>query len=161
MSAKIIEPEMQKLQDLLYGFLGDGVLTEDEKKQFQEMYLRIAQEAQEYMELINQTGIGVGDTINDANSLKGAVKGITEETGGLIAGQFGGFRLTQLETNKILRVNHAKQLAQTSKQIEVQIDIKNNTKRTADNTEHLKSIDATLTEIKTGNTDNSGAANGI
>lgn len=161
MSAKIIEPEMQKLQDLLYGFLGDGVLTEEEKQQFQEMYLRIAQEAQEYLDLINQTGIGVGDTINEANSLKGAVKGITAEQADLLSGQFGGLRLTQLTTNKILRVNHAEQLEQTSKLIEVQVNIEKNTKRTADNTERLKSIDETLTEINKGKTDNSGAANGI
>ncbi len=34
---------------------------------------------------------GAGD-----NSLKGAIKGITEETAGLLAGQFGGLRITAL-----------------------------------------------------------------
>lgn len=161
MSAKIIEPEMQKLQDLLYGFLGDGVLTADEKQQFQEMYLRIAKEAQEYMDLINQTGIGIGDTLNDANSLKGAVKGITSEQANLLSGQFGGFRLTQLITNKLLRQNNASQLEVLSKQAEVQIKIEKNTRRTADNTDKLNSIDETLKDIKKGTTDNSSKANGI
>ena len=41
MSAKVIEPQIQKLQDELANMLGDGVLTEDEKKQFQEMYMKI------------------------------------------------------------------------------------------------------------------------
>ncbi|CAM1341726.1 hypothetical protein [Tenacibaculum aestuarii] len=160
MSAKVIEPEMQKLQDLLYDFLGDGVLTEDEKQQFQEMYMRIAEEAQEYLNLINSTGIGIGDTINEANSLKGAVKGITAEQADLLAGQFGGLRLTQLETNTILKVNHAAQLEVLSRQAGIQIDIEKNTRRTADNTEKLKSIDTTLKEIKDG--DNTSArAHGI
>ncbi len=160
MSAKVIEPEMQKLQDLLYDFLGDGVLTEDEKQQFQEMYMRIAEEAQEYLNLINETGIGIGDTVGDANSLKGAVKGITTEQADLLAGQFGGLRLTQLETNTILKVNHAAQLEVLSRQVGVQIDIEKNTRRTADNTEKLKSIDTTLKEIKDG--DNTSArAHGI
>lgn len=160
MSAKAIEPEMQKLQDLLYGFLGDGVLTEDEKQQFQEMYIRIAEEAREYLNLINQTGIGIGNTINDANSLKGAYKSASQESIDLLAGQTGGLRLTQLETNTILKVNHAAQLEVLSRQAGIQIDIEKNTRRTADNTEKLKSIDTTLKEIKEG--DNTSArAHGI
>lgn len=95
------------------------------------------------------------------NSLKGAVKGMTETQADLLAGQFGGLRLTQLTTNKILKGNHAEQLERVSKQIEIQQDIEKNTRRTADNTEKLKSIDKTLTEIKENCNDKTGKANGI
>ena len=73
MSAKVIEPQIQKLQDELAGFPGDGVLTEDEK-QFQEMYMKIASEASQYLDLINQTGLNIGGTLGSANSLQGAYK---------------------------------------------------------------------------------------
>lgn len=158
MSSKIIEPEMQKLQDQLYSFLGDGILTADEKQQFQDMYLRIAEEANAYLDLINQAGINVGTTATDANSLAGAVKGITADQADLLAGQFGGLRLTQLETNQILRANFSAQLADTGKQVALQIDIEKNTRRTADNTEYLKGIDQTLKDIQT---DKASKANGI
>ena len=162
MSAKILEPQMQELQDLLYNFLGDDILTADEKKQFQEMYLRIAKEASDYVDLINQTGIGIGTDVNTANSLKGAIKGITAEQADLLSGQFGGLRLTQLGTNVILKREFKNQLEQISKSVSVQLDIEKNTRRTADNTDKLGSIDTSLKDIKESiKPDNTGKANGI
>lgn len=148
MSAKILEPQMQKLQDLLYGFLGDDILTADEKKQFQEMYLKIAKEAREYMDLINQTGIGIGNEINTSNSLKGAVQGITATQADLLSGQFGGMRLAQLDNVRINKAGFAGMLEQTSKQVEIMIKVEQNTRRTAENTDKLNTIDETLIAIK-------------
>ncbi|MFJ1426965.1 hypothetical protein ACILFS_11725 [Capnocytophaga canimorsus] len=72
------------------------------------------------------------------NSLKGAVRGITEQQADLLAGQFGGLRLAQLETNKINKQGFAETMAQTSKMIGIQLEIQYNTRRTADNTDSMK-----------------------
>lgn len=140
MSAKILEPEMQKLQDLLFEMMGDGVLTDEERKQWQEIYLKVAKDAQEYLDLMNQAGINMSGSLNRSNSLKGAIEGMTAEQADLLAGQFGGLRLTQLETNNILKNGAAQQLQQTSRMIEILGAIENNTKRTANNTEILSEL---------------------
>lgn len=162
LSAKIIEPEMQKLQDLLYGFLGDGILTEDEKKAFQDMYIRIAEQANEYLDLINQAGIDIGGTsANTANNLEGAVKGITAQQADLLAGQFGGLRLTQLQTNVLLERIELNQGAKMSQSVQLQKQIEFNTRRTADNTDRIPEMATTLKDIKDSLTDKSGRANGL
>ncbi|HCZ8394629.1 hypothetical protein [Elizabethkingia anophelis] len=147
MSAKVIEPQIQKLQDELANMLGDGVLTEDEKKQFQEMYMKIASEASQYLDLINQTGLNVTGNVGSANSLQGAYKAASQESIDLLAGQTGGMRLAQLETNQILKAGAAQQMAQTSKMLEVQIDIERNTRRTAENTEELYDINEGIKKV--------------
>ncbi|WP_076752733.1 hypothetical protein [Elizabethkingia anophelis] len=148
MSAKVIEPQIQKLQDELANMLGDGVLTEDEKKQFQEMYMKIASEASQYLDLINQTGLNVTGNVGSANSLQGAYKAASQESIDLLAGQTGGMRLAQLETNQILKAGAAQQMAQTSKMLEVQIDIERNTRRTAENTEELYDINEGIQKVE-------------
>ncbi|ATC39590.1 hypothetical protein [Elizabethkingia anophelis] len=147
MSAKVIEPQIQKLQDELAGFLGDGVLTEDEKRQFQEMYMKIATEAQQYLDLINQTGLNIGGTLGSANSLQGAYKAASQESIDLLSGQTGGMRMAQLETNQVLKAGAAQQMSQTSKMIEVLIDIEKNTRRTAENTEELYDINEGIQKV--------------
>ncbi|WP_407499614.1 hypothetical protein [Elizabethkingia anophelis] len=147
MSAKVIEPQIQKLQDELAGFLGDGVLTEDEKRQFQEMYMKIATEAQQYLDLINQTGLNIGGTLGSANSLQGAYKAASQESIDLLGGQTMGMRVAQLETNQILKAGAAQQMSQTSKMIEVLIDIEKNTRRTAENTEELYDINEGIQKV--------------
>lgn len=131
MSTKILEPQMQKLQDLLYSMMGDGTITEAERKQFQEMYMKIVNEANSYMDMINSAGVDITGA-NQANSLKGAIKGITEEQADLLAGQFGGLRLAQLETNQILKSSAAYQMQVSSEMIKLQGQIEFNTRKSAD-----------------------------
>lgn len=148
MSAKVIEPQIQKLQDELYNFLGDGVLSSEEKAQFQQMYMKIAAEAKDYLDMINQSGISMTTTTASANSLQGAYKTASQESITLLAGQTGGMRVAQLETNQILKAGAAQQLAQSSKMLEVQMNIELNTRKTAENTEktaeNTEKIDKTL-----------------
>ncbi len=142
MSAKVIEPQIQKLQDELANFLGDGVLSEDEKKQFQEMYMKIATEAQQYLDLINQAGVNVTGSMNAANSLQGALRAASQESIDLLAGQTGGMRLAQLETNQILKSGAAQQLEASSKMIQIQMDIEKNTRKTAENTTKIHEVNS-------------------
>lgn len=136
MSTAILEPKMQELQDLLAGMLKDGTLTEEEREEFQTEYMKLAREAQQYLDMINQAGIDITGS-NQANSLKGAIKGITEEQADLLAGQFGGMRLAQLETNTILRNAANYQMSSYSRMITLQEEISFNTNRTAVNTTQI------------------------
>lgn len=56
-------------------------------------------------------------------------------------------RVAQLETNQILKAGAAQQMAQTSKMLEVQIDIERNTRRTAENTEELYDINEGIKKV--------------
>lgn len=140
MSAKVIEPQIQKLQDELANFLGDGILSEEEKLLFNEMYMKIAKEGEEYMKLMNQAGITITGNMSGANSMQGAIKAASQESIDILSGHAMGGRLAQLETNQILKAGAAQQLAASSKMLEVQLDIEKNTRRTADNTERLHDI---------------------
>lgn len=142
MSARVIEPQIQELQDALYEMMGDGVLSGDEMKEFQEMYMKIVNDAKEAMDMINNAGIDLGG--DKSNTLKGAIKGITAEQADLLSGQFGGMRIAQLETNYILRSGAAAQMQSSSRLIELQTQIEINTRSTASNTlatvEELKKL---------------------
>lgn len=91
--------------------------------------MKIVNDANKQMDMLNQAGIDMTGS-NQANSLKGAIKGITEEQADLLAGQFGGLRLAQLETNQILKSSAAYQMQACSEQIKLQTQIEFNTRRT-------------------------------
>lgn len=96
---------------------GDGIITDDLERFYQT-----------YPDLINDFTKGLSDAKNEAEKagldifkagtgsssskgLSGAVKGITEETAGLIAGQFNALRITSAST---LQVNRDQLLALTN-----------------------------------------------
>lgn len=101
MSAKIIEPEMQKLQDALADMMGDGVLTDEEKKKWQEMYAKVAKDAQNYFDVMDQAGIGLSSSSNpNQKSLSGAIKGMSEQEANIISGNINAVRIMIAEANK-------------------------------------------------------------
>jgi len=89
------------------------------------------------------TGVSFNPT-NESNSYSGAVKGITADQANILAGATNGQRLAQLETNVILKQSGADQLAALKANYEVQKQIEQNTKRTADTSDtflpYLKDI---------------------
>ncbi|MCZ2084163.1 MAG: hypothetical protein LC112_07795 [Flavobacteriales bacterium] len=149
-SAKMIEPKIQELQDALFDMMGDGILSTEERAQFQDMYMAIVNQSQEYMDIINQAGIDLTGGNSSVNSLQGALKGMSQESADIISGQFGGMRLAQLETNQILKSSSASMLEKTSQQIAIQMDIEKNTKRTADNTEKLYDVNDNVIKVADG-----------
>ena len=157
-----LENEMQASQDIG----GDGNWVDDFGRFYKEMqeksdeFNRAMAQAQKEAERHGIKAFTQKDDNSSHNSLKGAVKGITEQQADLLAGQFGGLRLAQLETNKINKQGFAETMAQTSKMIGIQLEIQHNTRRTADNTDAMKeSLKNIETSVKSNKNDLKG--NGI
>jgi hypothetical protein len=123
----------------------DNVLSDYEKKRFEEM-------VKEGADKFNMALEGVGDWIKDqtdeedeSDPLTGAVTSMSEETGGVIAGRLNAFVINQSDQIAIMRQN-----------IIYQIQIAQNTKVSAD---ELTEIKETLKRIE--NKDNSLLSQGI
>ncbi len=102
-------------------------------------------------------------TKGGANSLRGAYKTASQESINLLAGQTGGFRLTQGQTNKILQGGFVQQLRAISKQVETLLKIERNTRKTAENSEELKPIRKGIDKLSKNvkSTENTAKANGF
>lgn len=123
----------------------DGVLSDYEKKRFEEM-------VKEGADKFNMALEGVGDWIKDqteeeeeSDPLTGAVTSMSEETGGVIAGRLNTFVINQSDQIAIMKQN-----------IIYQAQIAQNTKVSAD---ELTEIKETLKRIE--NKDNSLLSQGI
>ena len=123
----------------------DGVLSDYEKKRFEEM-------VKEGADKFNMALEGVGDWIKDqteeeeeSDPLTGAVTSMGEETGGVIAGRLNAFVINQSDQIAIMKQN-----------IIYQAQIAQNTKVSAD---ELTEIKETLKRIE--NKDNSLLSQGI
>ncbi|MFJ1474889.1 hypothetical protein ACILE9_11600 [Capnocytophaga cynodegmi] len=153
-----LREQLKPLYEQMGDLLNEGVDTLDKDK-----IEAISQQFENTFKNANaklgQLGQQLGTNLYDnkgveasRNSLKGAVRGITEQQADLLAGQFGGLRLAQLETNKINKQGFAETMAQTSRMIGIQLEIQHNTKRTADNTdamkESLKNIETSVNSNK-------------
>lgn len=96
----------------------DNVLTEAEIEELKRRFNSIISNAgQQFKDLQDITNIDFNSGSSpSANSLKGAIKGITEQQAELLAGQFGGLRLTAIDILKM-----------TTEQLGVLNDIRSNT----------------------------------
>ena len=162
----VIDKEMQPFFDALYKAGADGKFTKEEKSSLaeldQQIRDRIKAQFEGYKGLIGEDKEGSG-----SNSLKGSIQAnLTEETGTIIAGNFAGFRLAQLETNLILRpmgTSMLQLMGIAQSQLNVALRIEGHVKRSADTTDDylpflkfLKSIDSKLSD-----SGNAGRAMGI
>lgn len=141
------------------------MLTADEITELQTFFQSLTGTATTMFEDLKKvTGLDLnkGAAQSTTNTLSGAVRGITADQADLLAGQFGGLRLAQLETNQIQRGNSEtmmQQLSLTKQHIEISVKIEANTKITAD---VIKSVDSSLKSIdnKMNNNTNAAAAAG-
>lgn len=76
----------------------DEVLTQAEIEELKRNYnAMIADVSKQFDQLQQVTGISVGSSQSGTNSLTGAIKGMTEQQAELLAGQFGGLRMTAID----------------------------------------------------------------
>lgn len=103
---QLLEGPMQNVIKQLIknmGFNPDGSgtfdgLTEEERAQIKAM---MASASQNYMDALGAYSDLFGETASNASSLSGAVKGITEETASVLAGQMNSIRIMQGEALKV------------------------------------------------------------
>lgn len=79
----------------------DNILTGQEISELQATYKDILASAlQQYQNLSNITGLDMSG-LNAESSLTGAIKGMSEQQADLLAGQFGGLRMTAIEQLRV------------------------------------------------------------
>ncbi|MFN8291606.1 MAG: hypothetical protein U0U70_15220 [Chitinophagaceae bacterium] len=82
----------------------DNQLSSSEVVRLQEMFNTIISNANQQFEQLQQVaGINFSSSYAGTNSLAGAIKGITEQQAELLAGQFGGLRITAIDILSISR----------------------------------------------------------
>lgn len=87
-----------------YAKLSEGGLNADEIAALRASYMQIASNAgKAFEELKNIAGIDFGELANDANSLSGAIKGMSEDTASILAGQFNALRINSAEHLNVAR----------------------------------------------------------
>lgn len=121
----------------------DGVLTDEEKKEFERQANATGEKFKQGLEAVGDWIKDVDDATSDP--LTGAVTSMSEETGGVVAGRLNAFIINQGEQTSIMR----EQLLQQS-------EIARNTALSA---ERLQNIESTLKRIETK--DNSLLSQGI
>lgn len=89
MNIRITEEFLSKYKDAM----SDGELTTDELVDLQKIYKGIIEQAQVDANNIKKITDPYMESTPKQQGLTGAIRGITEETGGLIAGQFGAMRV--------------------------------------------------------------------
>lgn len=80
---------------------GGAAITDEEKKALNKLRESVVTGAVAAAEAINKQFEGIGDDAD--KSLTGAVKGVTEETASIVAGQLNAMRINQGEANNLLQ----------------------------------------------------------
>jgi hypothetical protein len=99
-STRILGEQINKITELIASSIeSDGTLTDDEIAKIKADYQAIVDKYRGVWDDLTQ---GLNTSENDA-TLKGAIKGITEETAGVLAGQVNAMRINQVEGVLIMR----------------------------------------------------------
>lgn len=99
-STRILGEQINNITELIASSIeSDGTLTDDEIAKIKADYQAIVDKYRDVWDGLTE-GLNTGD--NDA-TLKGAIKGITEETAGVLAGQVNAMRINQVEGVLLMR----------------------------------------------------------
>lgn len=138
-----LQPEVESFMSYLTTALRDGVISESEEAMLDEYKRRLDEQQQAYLQ---NTGKWLQDEEeSQEDPLTGAVRGMSEETGGLVAGRMNAVVINQSQQMEILRnaLRYQAEIAQ----------------HTSDSARELREIRADLREIK--NRENSLLSQGI
>jgi hypothetical protein len=149
-----LEPATKDFYKKFAEFSKDG-LNAGEIDKLKADYMAIAENGKAYAESMAQvTGIDFSKKTKEAGGTAGAIKGITTDQADLLAGQFGGLRISMIDLVGVSRNGYAFIKNNSELQLDLlrssyltQIQIEENTRRTADNTEKLGSMETSLKNI--------------
>jgi len=113
-SSRILKPAIQELLDYTAGAMENGILSPEEAEKAKAMFAAIGEGARDQWEMFTQ-GLGLGDQAD--TTLSGAVKGITEQTAGVLAGQVNAMRINQVDGIQIMRqqLSHLAEIASNTR----------------------------------------------
>ncbi|WP_131535455.1 tape measure protein [Pedobacter nototheniae] len=143
----------------------DEKLTDTEIADLQKLFTSLTEEARiKFEEFKKITGQDLGGQ-NSSNNTVSGIQGMSQQTAELIAGQFGGLRIAQLESNTYLKAigaSNTQLMNMASDRLAVLNKIEANTFRTATNTDRLANIENSLVSMdkKMGNNANAERAAG-
>lgn len=126
-----LQPEVEAFMTYMAEALKDGVITEAEEAMLDEYQRRLDEQQQEYLQ---KTGKWLKGDETQEDAMTGAVRGMSEETGGIVAGRL----------NAVV-INQSQQLETVRAALEYQAQIAQNTGNTA---QELREIKADLRDIK-------------
>lgn len=122
-----LQPEVEAFMQYLSTALQDGLISESEEAMMEEYEKRMEEISDKYL---SQTGKYLEDE-SEEDALEGAVRGMSEETGGIVAGRLNAVVINQSAQQAILResLGYQAQIAQntgeSAKQLrEIRSDIK-------------------------------------
>lgn len=126
------DPAMKVWMEEATAAFNNPELTQEQKDKLKADYVAIGKKYEAWYN--NMTSGFTDSATQDVNSLSGAIKGITEETASVLAGQVNAIRISQATSNNVMQ-SSLKQL----------MIIANNT----DYCKYLKSIDEKIGALKT------------
>lgn len=101
--SKVIDNSLQSWYDNFSKNMEDGVLSDDEVKARQDEYNSIVGGANEYYKkMMEAAGISI-DSDNSKDPTTGAIKSLSEETGGIVAGRLNAVVINQTDGLSLLR----------------------------------------------------------
>ncbi len=135
---KSLMPRVEWLMDIYWGMSNDADgFTEQDAKDWQRLLGMVTEQSAQQWDAINQVVEGVFGTslgsAADYNSLSGQIKGVTEETAGLLAGQMNAIRINQAHALTIMdeQLSYQMEIAANTRynrrleKLDLLVDIKN------------------------------------
>lgn len=147
--AKYLNDVMTPFYNELAALMEAGTPNEKQIAELKKKYEDIANEAGKRWDDIEKiTGQDLSsDKASKQGELAKGISGITENTANRLEAEFGGLRLAQLELLQVSKNNHADYLRISNAKLAQLIAIQNNTFRTANNTDRLKSIETAIVQL--------------
>lgn len=144
----IFKEKTQKLHEALAEMMKDGVITQEEREKFNQLYMAIVEESKQKLEMLNQAGLNVVKQQASANSLQGSIKAMSQESADILGGHLAGLRLYVIDIFKVLKERSQNNFESLSRMIGIQLNIERNTRRTAENTEKLYDINEGISKVE-------------
>lgn len=161
LETKVFREKTQKLQDRLSEMMEDGTINNAEREEFNRLYMAIVEESRQKMEMLNQAGLNVIKEQESANSLQGAIKGMSQESANILTGHIAGLRLDFKEVLNSIKNFGSGMMERVSKMLEIQMNIEKNTRRTAENTDKLHDINEGIGKVEKALKTNPTAGTGL